>query len=495
MTSERRSQRGEEEKKVDAGTSLEELSKNIMSSTPPSTSTDIVLESMEDCVGCIDGIKEQQTFEENLLKQALHQREIAMEHGLSEAEAALIRLQIDNATAANGIASSAANGIRSAMENNILYPKLDDILEQVCGVQDITSACLTSIVSDNCNGRMLKQSVAGGGDGIPSDSTDDDPLSADLCKGMILPIDTTMPTTLPGNTLVDSRQRKIERSLLDVAAEDDALQDILEEENVSIDAEAIYECAICSDSVGTCDANGHHGSLRASTTSIVASKDLSSSIRKPVFCRLPCCEMKQLYDPDDPQARKLSNFNVCTACILVLTVATKDGISRVGRCPRCRQWISISTLHSTSAPMEVRTLQNTGKCEGCQKTASPLIIDDPPTCDGCFLSREASLGYECEECNEQQTINATLYRSQPSAKSFSTETHTCNHCEKPTHWRLQQDQLCFIPGNDIPEEWGDDFLELARLRVQIARQGIAKLNLIGKNPKEQLEGNGGCTVM
>ena len=58
-----------------------------------------------------------------------------------------------------------------------------------------------------------------------------------------------------------------------------------------------------------------------------------------------------------------------------------------------------------------------------------------------------------------------------------------------------EDQLCFIPANDIPEEWGDDFLELARIRVQTTRQGIAKLNLVGKNTHLQSQMNEGCTVM
>lgn len=469
-----------------------------MTNVSSSTSAELVLESMEECVGCIDGIKEQQTFEENLLKQAIHQREIAMKHGLSEAEAALIRMQIDNATtAATDMASSAANGIRSAMENefttNVIYPHLEDLLEQVCGVQDSTSSCLPSTTAHNGDEGASK--VCGGGNGISCDLTDKNPLSADLCKGVILPMDTTMPTSLPGNALVESRQEKTARSLVDVAAEDDALQEILEEENFSVDADAINECAICSDSVGTCDVIDHGGSTSPTLKPTIGSTERTSSLRKPVFCRLPCCETRSAYDTENLRGRKYSNFNVCTACILVLTVATKDGVNRVGRCPRCRQWISILTLHSTSAPMEVRKLESSGKCEGCHKMASPLIIEDPPTCDECFLSEEISLTYECEDCHQPQKIKSTLYRSQTSAKSFGDEMHTCNNCKKPTHWRLVEDQLCFIPANDIPEEWGDDFLELARIRVQTARQGIAKLNLVGKNTHLQSEMNEGCSVM
>ena len=34
---------------------------------------------------------------------------------------------------------------------------------------------------------------------------------------------------------------------------------------------------------------------------------------------------------------------------------------------------------------------------------------------------------------------------------------------------------------DVPTEWGVDFLELARKRVQKARQGIAKLDVLGRD--------------
>jgi hypothetical protein len=528
-----------------------------------STSTDIVLESMEECVGCIEGINEQHTFEEGLKKQAVHQRQIAAEQGLSEAEAALIRLQmIDiDATAAKSVAvaSTAADGIRSAMENalstNTLSSQLDDILEQVCGFQDSTAS--------GCYDGTCKVTIAGGTSGVSCGIMDNDPLPADLCEGIVLPMDTTLPTSIPGKYLIESIQGKSARSLVDVAAEDDAIQeadqeedlpidigaveskqeiitrslvdmaaiddaiqetdqednfpinvgtieskqekiarslvdvaaadDVLQEtdkeEVLTIDVGAFHECAICNDSAVTCDMN------RGENTSPSKYTKLASTRRKPVFCRLPCCETGSNYDTEYSHVRKHSNFNVCTACILVLTVATKDGKKRVGRCPRCRQWISILSLHSTSASIEVRKLDSAGKCEGCLKEASPLIIEDPATCDACFLAGETSLTYECEDCNQLQRIQSILYRSQPSAKTFGKEVYPCNHCEKPTHWKILHDQLSFIPANDVPEEWGDDFLELARIRVQTARQGIAKLNLVGQNAHVHLASDANCAVM
>jgi len=394
---------------------------------------DMVLESMEECVGFCDGIDEQQIFEEGLRKQAAHQRQIATKHGLSEAETALIRLQMIDATVAG---SAAAEGILSAVEN------MDDILEQVCGAS-------SNIVNSTS-------------------------LTIDLCDGVVLPMDTTLPTSLPGNEFVDSKQGKSARSLVDVAAEDDAIQEC---EN----GDALYnltadECAICNDFSAT------YGNI--------SPKDGS---RKPVFCQLPCCEIS---NNEEPQGGKYSNFKVCTACILVLTVATQDGLFRVGRCPRCREWISILTLHSASDSMIVRTLQRSGKCESCLQIKTPLVIEDPATCDACFLGKETSLTYECEECHEAQVIQSTMYRSQLTSKSFGNEMCPCNNCQKSTHWRIQYDQLPFIPANDVPEEWGDDFfLELARTRVHAARQGIAELELLGRNALGQKAKEQSCIIM
>eukprot|EP00537_Pseudo-nitzschia_pungens_P003466 CAMPEP_0172370908 /NCGR_PEP_ID=MMETSP1060-20121228/40339_1 /TAXON_ID=37318 /ORGANISM="Pseudo-nitzschia pungens, Strain cf. cingulata" /LENGTH=469 /DNA_ID=CAMNT_0013096369 /DNA_START=138 /DNA_END=1547 /DNA_ORIENTATION=+ len=435
------------------------------------TSTDIVLESMEDCVGCMDGIDQQHIFEEGLRQQAAHQRRIAMEHGLSEAEAALIRLQmIDIETTTKGVASSAAEGIRSAVENTlstkIITPEMDDMLMQVCGAANptTTNICLMSPISQS--------------DSVSCDVRNTSSLSPKMCEGVVLPMDTTIPTSLPGNALVESKQAKSARSLVDVAADDDGIQEE-KVEDLTIDEGAVYECAICNDSPAP---DGILGSYQTN--------------RKPIFCRLPCCEPSENYNNCGPQGGKRSNFKVCTACMLVLTVATKDGSCRVGRCPRCRGWISLLTLHSTSASMVVHKLDSSGKCESCLQVKPNLIFDEPAICDACFLATETSpLTYECEECHRPQPIQATLYRSQPSSKAFGNEMCPCKYCQKSTHWRLLDTQLSLIPANDVPEEWGDDFLELARTRVQTARQGIAKLDLPGQNAMGEPTTDEGCTIM
>lgn len=53
-----------------------------------------VLETMDSCVGCVEGIGEQHVYEEKMKENARQRKVAAEQHGLSEAEAAMIRLHI-----------------------------------------------------------------------------------------------------------------------------------------------------------------------------------------------------------------------------------------------------------------------------------------------------------------------------------------------------------------------------------------------------------------
>lgn len=390
----------------------------------------MVLEAaVDDCVGCMDGVDGQQTFEERFQHQAAAQRQIALQHGLSEAEATLIRLQMmDTVTTTSyptATSSSSPSSAAAVMMDTTLLPQLEAMLN-VCG---------------------------------PDDSM------ADLCDGVVLPMDTTLPTSLPGDALVDVRLTKTARNLVDAMAESPAadkttMQSLTTTSSSLTRDEYIQECAICNDSV-----------MAAAAT---------TGRRKPTFCSFPCCEEASTTTTMDEDAKQNNNSNVqvCTACMLVLTVATKDGTARVGRCPRCRVWIAVETLHSTRAELVVRKLETSGTCQSCLHVTTHLLEDDPATCDACFLGQHVPLMYECEECHRPQEIAHTLYRCQPTSQSYGNEMSPCHHCQKSSHWRIRYDQLPLIPANDVPEEWGgDDFLDLARAKVQRARQGIAQLDV------------------
>ena len=367
----------------------------------PANDCDVVLDSIDTCVGCVEGVDMQHQFEEGLREQAVQQRKIAQEHGLSEAEAAMIRLQM-------------LDGDSTAVTSTL--PELD--MMNLCGNDD---------------------------------TTDDRP-----CTGVVSPKDTSIETDQPADVLllVDSTA-KSRRSLMDVE-EADAVNG---EKKTPNDR----QCAICKDT-------------EYATT------------KKPAvaFSRLPCCE----------EESSTTNFDICAACMLVLTIATTDGASRVGHCPSCRSWIALMTLHSPKEchDMSVRKLETPGKCESCLQMKDTLIEHDPPTCDACFLGKASPLLYECEECHETQNIPHTLYRCQPAANTFGNEMSACNRCQKSTHWRLVSTQLPHIPAGDVPTEWGIDSLELARKRVQNARQGIAKLDLLGRDATGEVKEEG-CYIL
>ncbi|KAG7349307.1 hypothetical protein IV203_011904 [Nitzschia inconspicua] len=375
------------------------------------TQCDIFLESMDECVGCMDGIREQYAFEERLRDQAARQLQEAHEHGLSEASTTFIRSQ-----------NIGEEGNRSAVENtpNSMDPPV------LCG--------------------------------RPHDSL------RDLCDGVVIPMDTTVPTSID---FVETRKGKSERSLVDVAAESERAS----ERKTNIDAQ-IQECSICNDA---CDI----GNLSCRSISTV------QSARQLTFCRLPCCKTAEGND----------NFKVCTACMLVLTMGTKFKESRVGRCPRCRTWLSVNSLNSTVAPMDVRTIESSGICQTCLEMKEILIAEDSVICDACFLGREAPLIYECEICLQPQTIHSVMYRSQLTATSVGSEMWPCNTCQKSTNWKIRFEQILLIPAGDIPEDWSDNSLEFARAQVQKARQGMKKLDVLGRDAQGKPSTDDGCILM
>lgn len=157
---------------------------------------DTALETIDSCVGCVEGVDMQHQFEEGLKQQAMLQRNIAAAHGLSEAEAAMIRLQISST-----------------------------------GIRDIGSH-----IGSKLPGLDMLTNVCGGADNVD-----------ELCPGLVSPTDTTVPE-------VEATQRS-QLSLMDVAAEEEMInrQTMMVGGNgmnslVDIDeASAAKQCAICLD--------------------------------------------------------------------------------------------------------------------------------------------------------------------------------------------------------------------------------------------------------
>eukprot|EP00521_Asterionellopsis_glacialis_P016340 CAMPEP_0195300964 /NCGR_PEP_ID=MMETSP0707-20130614/28500_1 /TAXON_ID=33640 /ORGANISM="Asterionellopsis glacialis, Strain CCMP134" /LENGTH=322 /DNA_ID=CAMNT_0040363793 /DNA_START=176 /DNA_END=1144 /DNA_ORIENTATION=- len=239
-------------------------------------------------------------------------------------------------------------------------------------------------------------------------------------------------------------------------------------------------CAICFDEAGGTTPESLHSTV--------------------TFCHLPCCGSNG--------REETSTTKICTACILLLTSPTNasstvSGITpttnyseenddddddddlkkpsppltrRIGRCPRCRHWIAVSS-DTLGIVTRIEAIHHAGKCKICNQEKEFLVQQNKKeqVCDACFLGRRRPLIYECEQCHATQRIPHPMYRYQPSLQEFGKNSWACQGlCQNFTMWRILPQQAKYIPPGDTPESWCDDYLEVARERVREARRGIAR---------------------
>jgi len=315
--------------------------------------TDDVLETIDSVVACATGVELQHEYELQKVEEALRTEE----RGLTDREAALVRLQIMEKNAKLNDPTMFA------------FPDIDDMI--VCG---------TELADD---------------------------------KPAFFPKETTATDSKAG---------------------------VLFEAERSTDFPKLH-CAICFDEADQ------------------ASSPKTSSV---TFAYLPCC------GADGKE--ETSTTKVCTACMLLLSSPTSDSNTRIGRCPRCRSWISVST--SNMPLLSILPVTTAGKCQICNQTKAQLV-ENAAVCDACFLGRRRPLVYECKECRGRQMIPHPMYRYQDTIADFGTTSWACQgRCQNFTMWRILFDQVKLIPAGDAPEEWGEDYLEVARERVMEARRGI-----------------------
>eukprot|EP00566_Odontella_aurita_P017088 CAMPEP_0113555870 /NCGR_PEP_ID=MMETSP0015_2-20120614/16950_1 /TAXON_ID=2838 /ORGANISM="Odontella" /LENGTH=265 /DNA_ID=CAMNT_0000457181 /DNA_START=88 /DNA_END=885 /DNA_ORIENTATION=+ /assembly_acc=CAM_ASM_000160 len=218
--------------------------------------------------------------------------------------------------------------------------------------------------------------------------------------------------------------------------------------------EAPLHCAICLD-----DENENEES---------SSSDAGRRIVRFVY--LPCC------GADGREAA--STTRICSYCVVLLSTPTGDG-RRVGRCPRCRSWIAVTR---TSPPgndsnggvdaIEIEAVDSAGRCRCCQQVKSHLIDASRSVCDACYLGQRLPLVYECQRCQGYQRIPHPMYRYQAAVDEFGATSWACHgQCGDFTMWRIKPDQVRFIPFGEIPVTWGEDYIQVARERVQEARLG------------------------
>jgi len=174
---------------------------------------------------------------------------------------------------------------------------------------------------------------------------------------------------------------------------------------------------------------------------------------------MPCC------------GREGSSVGYCRRCIEIICEQAQG----VGRCPSCRQYISIDSSG------RVAITENRGQCRMCRQTK---IIVNNQMCDDCLLGSRFALRYECNRCHRLQTIPHPMWWYQPTPTEFGSASWACHcGCGDYTYWRVASQDVHRVPDFDCPEGWGrrEQWLEAVR-RQRLQEQGRGQ------------ERPGGCTV-
>ena len=164
-----------------------------------------------------------------------------------------------------------------------------------------------------------------------------------------------------------------------------------------------------------------------------------------VAARLPCCQ------------RETSTFGVCLGCRESICAHYTVEAGRTGKCPRCRERITVSVdgvVTKSPAPR--------AKCNFCQQEKT---LVDGRSCDACILGSQFNLAYECSRCHQTQRIPHPMWRYQATPTEFGTCTWACHRgCGDYTYWRVLTADLGRVPTHDAPEGWGmrDRWLEQLR---------------------------------
>ena len=199
------------------------------------------------------------------------------------------------------------------------------------------------------------------------------------------------------------------------------------------------------------------------------------ALNRVKFANLPCCGGRQ-------QASSDTFIKVCTSCILVLTSPSTTGSHRIGRCPRCLDWIKVqipaevdgknTSVAAVGTGLTVQKILASGPCLICNQEKEHLV-ENGEVCDSCFLGRRQPLKYECQQCHHHQNIPHPMYRYQETKDSFGNVTWACQgKCGRFAQWRILPEELHRIALGDAPKSWGTDYIKIARRRVAILRADL-----------------------
>mmetsp|Transcript_9242 Transcript_9242/g.13884 ORF Transcript_9242/g.13884 Transcript_9242/m.13884 type:complete len:227 (+) Transcript_9242:91-771(+) len=189
------------------------------------------------------------------------------------------------------------------------------------------------------------------------------------------------------------------------------------------------------------------------------------------FVHFPCC------GTGGREGR--TSTKICPSCMRHIAASTDN----ICRCPRCRAWIKVNVLEDqisggtedslqNNMPRVTIALANTGKCNLCKQTKDIVMRNaNAAYCDACYLGARNPLEYQCMRCHQTQIIPHPMYRYQPAWDEFGTATWACHQgCVDYTCWRIVPNMIARIPFGDQPEQWGDNYIDLARQYVEMANE-------------------------
>mmetsp|Transcript_83392 Transcript_83392/g.212330 ORF Transcript_83392/g.212330 Transcript_83392/m.212330 type:complete len:223 (+) Transcript_83392:84-752(+) len=166
------------------------------------------------------------------------------------------------------------------------------------------------------------------------------------------------------------------------------------------------------------------------------------------------------FEEDGPQVsmpcctREDSTVGFCRRCVEIICEQAQG----VGRCPNCRQYISIDQQGRVSI---------TEKQDNCRMCRQTRVIVGSGMCDACLLGSRFSFQYECNRCHRFQRIPHPMWRYQPSPNDFGTASWACQAgCGDYTMWRISATDAPNVPDSDCPEGWGRRDQWLAAVREQ-----------------------------
>ena len=194
------------------------------------------------------------------------------------------------------------------------------------------------------------------------------------------------------------------------------------------------------------------------------SRDGAAGVR----ARMPCCDRGEG-----------ATTAVCARCVEVIC---SQGPGGVGRCPRCRAYVTVARAPDPDRPQPrvVVTLADArGTCVTCRQQRELILHLDPRgrgQCDACALGARHPLLYECARCGGVQRIPHPMWRYQPTPDAFGDVTWACHvACGDYTTWRVHPDEAGNVPLADAPERWGmrDEWLAGVRAirRNETRREG------------------------